>query len=210
MMRFQRLAAFVLWLFLIGSVSAQEPELEFVNVAGYHDGTFGHIIGVVRNNADYPMEFVQIVSSVYDDQGNYIDNGFTYTMLDVLLPGEWSPFSLTLLNAPDFARFDYTAQWDRTSRTPNRAVEVVNHRGHSEGMFYQVSGQVRNTDSVPLEFVQIAVAAYDANDEIVGVGFTYTTLDVLQPGATSPFQLTVLNSIRPISRYELVVQGDPR
>lgn len=192
---------------LLGAASGQP--LTFEQVVGYEDSYGANIIGVVTNDGSVPLEYVQIVSSVYGANDAFLDSDYTFTMLDVLLPGEWSPFSLSIRDPGDFRTFDYQAQWQEASSRPSRVVEVVNHRGRLEGRYFTIGGQVRNAGSSPVEYVQVIAAAYDAQDNLVGVDYTFTRLDVLSAGGTSPFELSLREPLAPVARYELVVQSQP-
>lgn len=191
----------------IPSVFAQQIEVS--SIVGFSDTYGGVIIGVVENSSDAPVEFVKIVSSVYDEQDGFLDSDYTYSMMDVLLPGEWSPFRLSIRDTKSFHSYDYQLQWQIASTIPLRRVQLLGHRGRTEGDYFSIGGQVRNIGTTSVEFVKIIVAAYDAQDRLVGADYTYTSIDVLTPGASSPFEVLILDLVGDVHKYDLIVQSQP-
>ena len=55
------------------------PPLEILSHQGYIDGKWSHIVGEVRNNTDAPMEYVKIVSTLYDSNNKVVGTDFAYT-----------------------------------------------------------------------------------------------------------------------------------
>jgi hypothetical protein len=50
-------------------------------------------------------------------------------------------------------------------------------------------GQVKNSGNQIAQYVHISAAAYDAGGTLLDVDDTYTKLDVLNPGDSSPFEI---------------------
>lgn len=205
-------AAFVAFALIFATVggTSYAQGVSFLQVEGFNANGMAQLIGVVQNDTNGPIEFVQIISSIYDSNGDYLNNGFTFTSLDVLLPNERSPFSMIIFEEKPFARYDYQVQWSSSAGPADRTATVVASRGSTTFGFYEITGQVRNDGTRPLEYVQVIATAYDAAGQLAGVGFTFTSLDVLHPGGTSPFSLLITDPIRAIDSFELVVQGSPR
>jgi hypothetical protein len=68
--------------------------LEILSHTSYIDGGWYHVVGEVRNNTTVPMRYAKIVATLYDNAGMVVDTDFTYTELDVIPPGDKSPFRL--------------------------------------------------------------------------------------------------------------------
>jgi hypothetical protein len=188
-------------------VAAQE--ITFTGTAGYMDGDWATVIGVVKNTTSQPLEYIQIISSFYDSDGNYLANDYSYTMLDVLLPGESSPFSLATDDITEFEKYDYTAQANIADETPVRNIEVVNQRGYFDGDWYTVSGQVKNNNTFPVEYVEIIITGYDTNKKVILVDYTYAELDALQSGQISPFEASTDEYLGEIDSYTVQTQASP-
>ena len=57
-----------------------------------------------------------------------------------------------------------------------------------DGSFYRILGEVKNGSGTPLEYVKIT-ATFDAGGNVNGDHFSHACLDVLPPGAESPFEI---------------------
>ena len=66
--------SFVATLVVAAACAALGQAVVVTLAAGCHDSLAGHVIGVVRNVGSHPVEFVQIVSSIYDASGEYLDS----------------------------------------------------------------------------------------------------------------------------------------
>lgn len=187
----------------------QGPALSLVTAIDYTDDIgWDHIIGVVENISDQPLEFVEIIATLYDDGNNVVGTGFTYTDLDVLLPGERSPFNIADDKWGNWTSYNLQFQSDIARKTPNRNLIARNHRSYVDDIgWFHVEGEVENMGGEPAEFVMIVVTLYNASGEIAGTMFTYTDLDTVPPGGTSPFDAVTDYHFNATS-YEIVVEAD--
>ena len=80
---------------------------------GDRDGDFEdwrYIYGEVRNDTGINVRFVEIVATLYNDQGTVVQTDFTYTDLDTLAPGQTSPFEILVLNWNGATRYELQVQ----------------------------------------------------------------------------------------------------
>jgi hypothetical protein len=182
------------------------PQLEILSHQSYEDAGWFHIVGEVRNNSDTPMEFVEIVATLYDDAGQVVGTDFTYAELDVIPPGGKSPFET---GTDKWAgTTNYKLQVEGSSGTlPRQDIVILSHSHYIDGDWLHVRGEVQNTGNTPAEFVKIVVTLYDAGGNVVGTDFTYTQLDAIPPGETSPFE-TGTDHWPNFDHYEIQVQAD--
>lgn len=76
---------------------------------------------------------------------------------------------------------------------------------------YHVSGEVQNTGSSTVSFVEISATFYDASNKVVDTQFTYAYLSYLQPNAKSPFDVIDFQStiVPKIDHYNLQISYMP-
>jgi hypothetical protein len=100
-------------------------------------------------------------------------------------------------------------QWQPASDVPFQGITLVGTPQVSVGSigFTHISGQVRNDASVPAKFVQIIATFYAADGTVVGTDYTFASLDTIQPGQTSPYEL-ISQPARPYANYRLQVQAE--
>jgi hypothetical protein len=171
-------------------------------------GTY-HVVGEVQNNSDDALNFVKVVGTFYDDQNQVVATDFTYTSLHIVDAGSLAPFDLTLLDPPNtISSYKLAVQYNQAYETPLR-VTITSHSGSmSEYGTYNVIGEVKNDYGFPINFVKIVGTFYDAAGNVVRADFTYTGLNTLAAGQTSPFDLALLDPPAEMDHYVLQTQAN--
>ena len=78
----------------------------------------------------------------------------------------------------------------------------------SDGALH-VAGEVRNTTTDYMDYVEITGTFFDASGQVVASEYTFTHVDLVAPGDTAGFDLGLANGAGlGVSRYELAVQGE--
>jgi hypothetical protein len=181
------------------------PPLEILSHNSYTDGGWFHIIGEVKNNTDYPMEYVKIVATLYDDNNKVVGTDFTYTILDIIPPGGKAPFETGTNKWEDTTNYKLQAE-GRKGSLPRQDLVIRNHESYIDGNWLHVQGEVENTGTSDAEYVKLVITLYDISGNVVGVDFTYTTLSTIPAGGTSPFD-SGTNHWPNFDHYEIQVQG---
>ena len=187
-------------------ITPQQPASNGVSIlsTSQYSSEFGstYIVGEVRNNLEDLVNFVQIVGRFYDSEGVLIDTDFTYTTLDVLRPGEKSPFKLIIIDqsvAQRIANYTLTVDWDPLfavpARVANATVLTVQEGEQRIGEFgrYEAVGEVVNGGAEDTEFVKVAATFYDENGRVIEADYTYTDPSDVGAGQSAPFEITVLD-----------------
>jgi len=198
---------------LPGAVGETGPAVEILQSGIYTGGLdIPFIIGVLRNNTDRPLKFVEIVASTFDDGGKFAGSGSTFAMVQVLLPGEVAPFEMSFFDAPPFASYELAAEFDEADpddlQKTCREFEISDVAGSADVVGYEITGQVTSGCADTVKWVEIISAVYDAEGDLIGVDLSYSELDELAPGATSPFGLLLTGvDADEVATFELVVEG---
>jgi hypothetical protein len=159
-----------------------------------------YIVGEVRNDLSDVVQFVQIVGRFYDSNGLLIDTDFTYTALDLLRPGEKSPFRLIISDESVAQRIDnYTlgVNWDPIFANPSdvAAATVLTIQEGEQRIndlgWYEIVGEVVNGGTDDTEFVKVVATFYDETGRVIDTDFTYTDPTDVPAGQSAPFELTV-------------------
>lgn len=163
------------------------PDLQILSHQSYVDGEWFHIVGEVQNNSDAAMEFVKIVATLYDDASQVVGTDFTYTEIDVIPPGGKSPFETGTDEWEGTTNYKLQVQ-GRAGAPPRQDIVILSHSHYVDGGWLHIRGEVENTGDTAAEFVKIVATLYDAAGVVVGTDFTYTDLDIVPAGGTSPFE----------------------
>jgi len=192
--------------------TTQPPEdpVEILSYTGVKDD-YGYytIYGEVQNNLGYNLEYVKIVASYYDNRGQFLGSSFTFTEMDILKPGQKSPFELS--SFPDTftpSEVELQVTYSRAYSKPFEGITILNHSGKSSTYgCYEVIGQVQNNSNVDASYVKIVCTYYNGNGKVIGCAFCFTDIDTLRPGQKSPFELTSYPLEITPAYYELQVQA---
>jgi hypothetical protein len=171
----------------------------------YIDGDYYTIIGEVENTSDQPMEFVKVVATLYDDAGKVVGTTSTYTLLDAILAGGKSPFELSTSHWEGGKSYSVQVQGREGSLGRDNLV-INSHKSSQSGNYLSIDGEIVNHGSTPAEFVKIIATLYDADGKVVGEGYSYSTLDKIPPGGTSPFEIST-SHFDNYDHYVLLVEG---
>lgn len=154
------------------------------------DGEFSDRgIGIIRNDGVANIYLVEINVTYYDDADHAVASDFGFADLDIIQPGEISPFAIFLSDFPtDAERYEIFAEWFETEDVPVRQLVVTQADIDKNGFSTYLRGQVRNDSSLNLEFVEAVYTCRNPAGRLVDAGSDYIDRDVLAPGVTSPFE----------------------
>lgn len=164
---------------LLGLMSSHEYE---------DDLGFITIVGEVRNDLQMNVGRVLVTATFYNASGDVIEEASTSTMVDILLPGQRSPFALILPRPVDLWEYSLRITARPTLEQPLAGLEVVQSHVHEDEVgFYHVTGEVENTGQRTADRVQVIVTLYDKWGKIVNAGFVYSEPRRVRPGEKAAF-----------------------
>jgi hypothetical protein len=179
--------------------------------SSYRDGSgYLHIVGEVQNQGTGNIEYVKVVATYYDQQHNVVGTDYSYSELDILVPGQKAPFDIG--SYPDelqsVASYRVQASCLTTTDEPYQGLNILSHAPRTDSYgYYKIVGEVRNTGGATVEYIKLVATYYDSAGNVMGTDFTYTELDQLGAGQTSPFEVSSYpRKIQP-ARYSLQVEG---
>ncbi len=209
-------AAFVFVSFLVVVASSRSPVqadngITLLSSSSFTDsiGAY-HVVGEVRNDTGQTIEFVNVVATYTDSAGNFLATADTYTTLEILSAGDVSPFDLLLTNPPaGIVQYSLQMQWESAFDTPFQGITLIGTPRVSVDSigFTHIAGQVRNDGNTAATFVQIIATFYAADGTVVGTDSTFASIDTIQPGQSSPYEL-ISQPPRPYTNYRLQVQAE--
>lgn len=154
-----------------------------------------HVIGELQNTSPNPREFVKIVATLRDPSDNILDSSFTYSDVEVLRPGENSPFDIIFSNEQ---QVQMTQRYDISSITSDISQEKPANLKLNVGDSYydsinsaHVVGEVINNNPSVSKFTKVSGTFYDAQNKVVATGFTYTDPTDLEAGQSAPFDMII-------------------
>jgi LysM repeat protein len=169
-------------------------------------------LGEVMNNTGASMEQVQVAVSLYDDGGEIVATGSTFTEFDIIPNEGKMPFALLFPEPPPNLSHHQVvalsgvtvAHWGRNYMD----LSIESDRGEASGeRAYVVTGQVRNTGQYNAEQIRIVVTAYDADGRVVGIRRGSPEAQTLGVGESSPFEVSLSSLGGQVITHTVQVQG---
>lgn len=171
-----------------------------------------HIIGEVENATSERIQFVKVTANLYDGSNALVGTPSMFTSLKILAPGETTCFDFRLTEPPKFTSLDFEEPSYLPATDSRPALTILDHNGSVNSIFgwYDVIGHIRNDETVSLKFVKLVATFYDKDMAPLDCDLTYIDEDVLNPGATSEFEMYAPGSVASnITSYKLQTDGRP-
>ncbi len=161
------------------------------------DGSNAFIVGELKNNFNYPVEFVKVIARLYDSKGKLIDTDYTYSYLDVIKPGQKSPFKLLVLDDNIASRINRYSLEVSSRHADSALPKGLKIQRGEEGVngygWYQLVGEVTNTGTRTAKFVKVIATFYNKAGKGIDADYTYTEPSDLAAGKTAPYKVTLLD-----------------
>jgi hypothetical protein len=149
------------------------------------------VAGEVRNDSALNVGNGKIAVTFYDAAGQVLAQDEVSTLLDILSPGQRSPFVLTRPRPPGLADYSLRATARPTTQEPRSRLAVLSSRSFERGGFYHVAGQVENRGTRSVGRVEVMVTLYSLTGKVVNVGVAWgkpqKNMDKLAPGERADF-----------------------
>lgn len=173
-------------------------------------GSTFYAAGWVTNDSPYPIDKPKIVAVMKDASGAEVGTAFGFAD-DVLDAGAKDAAEVLVMNPPPFATISFEIAPRKATYIPTRVVGLKVEPGPvgpgSFGSGFSVNGKVVHGGTVPARFVHVRALAFDAAGTLLGIDDTYADVEVLQPGATARFDMTMFDLGATPARWEFTVTG---
>ncbi len=146
------------------------------------------IVGEVRNDARTNAAQARVEITFYGDEGEMLSKATAETLIDILRPGQRSPFLFSGPRPAGMKEYSLRATSHSTTEQPQAGLEVVYSTGDEDEVgFYHVVGEVENNGERTVWRAQAVCTLYDEWDDIVNAGFAYTEPRRIAPGERATF-----------------------
>jgi hypothetical protein len=189
-------------------VPGEPTAVEFQGVTDYLAASGSHyLVGEVLNETADSLRFVEVLATFYDDAGQVVGTGSTFTELSIVKPGSSAPFKLTTLNPPQVGNYDLRVDYATTTQSPI-TLELLGHTGATDDSgWYRVTGEVRNPHDFAVKFPEIVATFYNATHDVLRVEGVFAEADLLEPGQVSSFEVVVTEPPADLHYYALQTEA---
>ncbi|GAB4475146.1 MAG: hypothetical protein Kow00124_15860 [Anaerolineae bacterium] len=195
--------------------SARADTIGFSGLNAWLNASGGYeIAGQIANNSPGALEFARVTVQFFDSEGRMIADRDDFVPSDLILPGEYVPFSIVF---PDglpagAVRYDISASARyadfnlRTFYGPEN-LAVTSAAEFAESGLLVISGQVRNEGTQTAELVKVIVTVFDDQQRVVGTATTLVDRQTLAPGETSPYAVSFVELGGTPATFQVSAQG---
>ena len=149
------------------------------------------IVGEVRNDSSLDVGQTNITITFYDSSGNIIGTASGDTMLDVLSPGEISPFFITLAQPTGLASYSLRAVAQPVeSKLKSQLAVVELKRYEDDAGFLRIKGTVKNLGNLVSKRTKVVAIIYGRDGRVINIGFTYVHPPTLAPGQQATYDIS--------------------
>lgn len=179
---------------LVAVPTALPPDAILLGLVSDNNYTDGFntltIIGEVRNDSNLDAGQTDVTVTFYDAAGAIIDTAHGKTMLDVIPPGEKSPFVITLSRPAGLASHSLRAVARPVTPQDTAQLAVINvKRFEDDAGFFHIKGTIQNVGSTTAKRVKVGAVIYNRDNRVINVGFTYSDPPKLAPGQTASYEV---------------------
>jgi peptide/nickel transport system substrate-binding protein len=193
-------------------------QFTFHNTFSYVDDTkIMRVLGEVKNDSDSAMRNVLVTISFYDADGNLLDEFSREPALQVINPGESSPFEILYIDqraVGSVANFTMTAEGlDTEQKEKQLQVISSNSRLDLLGTYY-INTAARNNGQEDAANVIMIATLYDKEGRVVAIGKALAEAGMgssnITAGSEAPFGIVITDKLQTYKtvKYSLVVDSD--
>jgi len=199
-------------------VQQAHAEFSFSNQFSYVDETkILHVLGEIRNDSDAAMKNILITISFYDKRGNLLDEFQRAPALQVINPGDNSPFEIMYVDQQKVdmvANFTMSATGQETDQK-EKQLKIVSSNSRLDllGTYY-INAVAKNEGQETATNVILIAALYDKDDRVVALGNALAEAGPgsfnITFGSQAPFGITVNDKLQTYKtvQYSLVADSD--
>lgn len=193
-------------------------DFSFHNQFSYVDETkIMHVLGEIRNDSDSAMRNILINISFYDREGNILDQYQRVPTLQVINPGDSSPFEILYLDpetVDNVANFTMTAQGEDTE-LKEKQLEIISSNSRLDVLgTYYINAAARNNGQEDADNAIMIATLYDRDGRVIAIGQALAEAgrgsSNITAGSDAPFGIVITDKLQTYktAQYSLVVDSD--
>ncbi|MHA7646875.1 FxLYD domain-containing protein [Nitrosopumilus sp. S4] len=175
------------------------------------DGAF-HIVGEIINNLEAPLNQISIHATLFDKDGQIIENKKTSSLVNTIMPGMKGPFDLILANHNSKKVESYSLDLDYSVSPPKNQVIGISESKSSMDNFnnFMITGTVSNKGETTANMISVIATTYDKNGKVVSVNRVNPEPDYLRSNDNAFFIVAIPDKIQTskIVKYSLVAESE--
>ena len=169
------------------------------------------IVGEVVNGGKDSIRDVEVEASFIDHSGNILDSESTMAMIDLIPPGQRTPFMIVgdKEYASDVKSFEIEVIDFAKGKVKPAKLEIIKTNEFSDGIReVTISGEIRNAAENVAVMSKVYATFYDDSNRVIGFSSSKTDPYSIAPNAKANFILELHEQIPLIKSYTLYAESE--
>lgn len=175
------------------------------------DGAF-HVVGEIQNNLKSPLNQVNVVVTLYDENKNVVTTKETRSLVNTIMPEMRGPFDFIFTNIKPEQIKSYSLDLDYSISEPKGQVISIASSELSRDSHNNliISGNVENNGESTANTVAVITTFYDRNGNVAAVSRIHPEPDYLSSEDDIFFVVSVLdkNQVSEVTGYTIVAESE--
>ena len=171
-----------------------------------------HIVGEIQNNSKSPLNKINILAVLIDENGNEIDEIHGKIMSNILMPGMKGSFDIITNEKILDEKLVYDLGFEYKLAAPkSQVIEIVSSELTRDKLNNVViSGTIENNGEITANMINVVATLYDRDGKVLTVSKVQHQPDFLRAGEESHFLVPIYEKNQSLNAvdYTIVAESD--
>ena len=171
-----------------------------------------HIVGEIQNNSKSPLNKINILAVLIDENGNEIDEIHGKIMSNILMPGMKGSFDIITNEKILDEKLVYDLGFEYKLAAPkSQVIEIVSSELTRDKLNNVViSGTIENNGEITANMINVVATLYDRDGKVLTVSKVQTQPDFLRAGEESHFLVPIYEKNQSLNAvdYTIIAESD--
>ena len=171
-----------------------------------------HIVGEIRNDSKSPLNKINILAVLIDENGNEVNKIHGKIMSNILMPGMKGSFDIITNERILDDRLGYDLEFDYKIAAPkSQVIEIVSSELTRDQLNNVViSGTIENNGEITANMINVVATLYDRDGKVLTVSKVQTQPDFLRAGEESHFLVPIYEKNQSLNAvdYTIIAESD--
>ncbi len=151
------------------------------------------ILGI-QNNSESTLSRPGVMLSLFNEQGNRIEEQGGWSLREILEPGEKTVVLVYINEVPTASHkheLNAFASQSKLYGSPQVEINVTDFNVTKKNKTFELIGDVVNNQDFAVKYVRLMAVAYDSSGKPIGTGNAFSSVKDLAPNQSSGFKVKV-------------------
>ena len=171
-----------------------------------------HIVGEIQNNSKSPLNKINILAVLIDENGNEVDKIQGKIMSNILMPGMKGSFDIITNQRILDEKLAYDLEFEYKLAAPkSQVIEIISSElTRNQLNNVVISGTIENNGEITANMINVVATLYDRDGKVLTVSKVQTQPDFLRAGEESHFLVPIYEKNQSLNAvdYTIIAESD--